>query len=316
MNAKISTPLTVSAGDWLCLVILSVLWGSGFFFTKVAGHEIPPLTLVLARIGLAMPIILALALAARKAVPAPRRWPEFAVMGLFNNAIPFSLIFWSQTHIASGLASILNGTTPLFTLLIAHALTHDDKFSRARITGLAAGFAGVAIMIGPGLLGTLGSDVLAEFACLLAALSYGVAGVYGRRFRNEHLLTVVSGQLTTSFLIMLPVTLVIERPWTLPLPSPTALAATAALAVFSTALAYLFFFRVLARAGATNVMLVTLLIPVSAVLLGTLLLDETLSGNQIAGAAVIGLGLAVIDGRPAGLVATAFRSSRPRGTPV
>lgn len=293
-----SKPLTVTAGDWLSLVILSVMWGSAFFFTKVAGEEIPPITLVFARVGFAAPIIFVLALSLGKPVSTLRRWPEFAVMGLCNNAIPFSLIFWAQTHIASGLASILNGTTPLFTLLIAHFFTHDDKFTPARVIGLVAGFSGVAIMIGPSLLGTLGSDILAELACLLAAFSYGVGGVYGRRFRNEHPLTAASGQLMTSFTIMLPVALLVDRPWTLPLPSPTALAATAALVIFSTVLAYFFFFRVLARAGATNVMLVTLLIPVSAIFLGTILLGETLTENQIAGAAIIGAGLAIIDGRP------------------
>jgi drug/metabolite transporter (DMT)-like permease len=305
-----SRPLTVSAADWLSLGILSILWGSSFFFTKIAVEEIPFLTLVLARIALAAPVILFLAWLTGRAIPGPRRWPAFAVLGLCNNAIPFSLIFWSQTHIASGLASILNATTPLFTLLMAHFLTADDRFSRVRVAGLGVGFAGVTVMIGPGLLGALGTHLYAELACLLAAWCYGVGGIYGRRFRNEHPLTIASGQLITSVLIMTPVVFVADRPWTLALPSQTALAATVALAILSTALAYLFFFRVLASAGATNVMLVTLLIPVSAILLGTLVLGEMLTAAQIAGAGAIALALAIIDGRPAGFLATAFRKRR------
>jgi drug/metabolite transporter (DMT)-like permease len=289
---------SMSAADWLLLVGLSLLWGGSFFFAKIAVLELPPLTVALGRVAIAAAILLTLARATGVALPGTlATWRPYALMGLLNNVIPFTLLFWGQTHIPSGLAAILNATTPLFTVLVAHIWTADEKLNAARIAGLAAGLAGVVVMIGPDVLRDLGANVLAQFACLLAAISYAFAGVYGRRFRGEPVLRVAAGQLTASSIILaLPVAL-IDRPWMLPFPSGKAIAALLALAALSTALGYLFFFRILARAGATNVALVTFLIPVSAILLGTLVLGEQLALGHLVGMAAIALGLAAIDGR-------------------
>jgi drug/metabolite transporter (DMT)-like permease len=289
---------SMSAADWLLLVGLSLLWGGSFFFAKIAVLELPPLTVALGRVAIAAAILLALARATGVALPATfADWRPYALMGLLNNVLPFTLLFWGQTHIPSGLAAILNATTPLFTVLVAHVATADEKLTAPRLAGLTAGLAGVVVMIGPDVLRDLGANVLAQLACLLAAISYAFAGVYGRRFRGEPALRVAAGQLTASSVILvLPVAL-IDRPWMLPLPSHTAIAALVALAALSTALGYLIFFRILARAGATNVSLVTFLIPVSAILLGTLVLGEHLATRHFAGMAAIALGLAAIDGR-------------------
>lgn len=289
-------PRLMSAADWLLLVTLSILWGGSFFFAKIAVAELPPLTVALGRVALAAAGLLLLARIAGVAMPggvAP-----FAVMGLLNNVVPFSLIFWGQTHIPSGLAAILNATTPLFTVLVAHAATADEKLNGGRIAGLLFGFAGVVTMIGPDALQDLGRNVVAQLACLAAALSYGIAGVYGRRFRGEPALRVAAGQLTASTLMLVPLVALIDRPWRLPIPSTTTLGALAGLALLSTALAYVIFFRILARAGATAISLVTFLIPVSAILLGTQLLGEELAARHVAGMIAIALGLAAIDGRP------------------
>jgi drug/metabolite transporter (DMT)-like permease len=289
---------SMSAADWLLLIGLSLLWGGSFFFAKVAVLELPPVTVALGRVAIAAAILLTLARATGVALPATlAAWRPYALMGLLNNVLPFTLLFWGQTHIPSGLAAILNATTPLFTVLVAHVATADEKLNAARLAGLAAGLAGVVVMIGPDVLRDLGANVLAQLACLLAAISYAFAGVYGRRFRGEPALRVAAGQLTASSIILaLPVAL-IDEPWTLPLPSGTAIAALVALAALSTALGYLIFFRILSRAGATNVSLVTFLIPVSAILLGTLVLGEQLAARHFAGMAAIALGLAAIDGR-------------------
>jgi drug/metabolite transporter (DMT)-like permease len=290
--------LTMSAADWALLIVLSILWGGSFFFAKVAVLELPPLTVALGRVALAAAILLALARITTVALPASlAAWRPYALMGLLNNAIPFGLIFWGQTHIPSGLAAILNATTPLFTVVVAHWATTDEKLTFARLAGVVAGLAGVVVMIGPDMLRELGANVFAQLACLGAALSYAFAGVYGRRFRKEPALRVAAGQLTASTLILAPVALVIDRPWTLPSPSLTVIAALVALASLSTALAYLIYFRILARAGATNLLLVTFLIPVSAIMLGTLILGEQLSPRHVVGMAAIALGLAAIDGR-------------------
>ncbi len=289
---------TMSATDWLLLVALSILWGGSFFFGKVAVSEIPPLTVAFGRVAIAAAILVVLARLTGAVLPAGlAAWRPFAVMGLLNNALPFGLILWGQTHIPSGLAAILNATTPLFTVLVAHAVTRDEKLNAARVAGLMFGFCGVVVMIGPDMLRELGANIAAQLACLLAAVSYAFAGVYGRRFRGEPPLRIATGQLVMSSLMLAPLALVLDRPWTLTPPSAAAWAALVALAIVSTALGYLLYFRILARAGATNVLLVTFLIPVSAILLGTLILGEQLAMRHIAGMAAIAAGLAAIDGR-------------------
>ena len=294
MTSQAPASPTMSAADWLLLVTLSILWGGSFFFTKIAVLELPPLTVALGRVAMAAGILIVLARMTGVALPdRMAAWQPYVLMGLLNNAVPFGLIFWGQTHIPSGLAAILNATTPLFTVLVAHWATADAT----RLAGVAAGLLGVTVMIGPDMLRELGANVLGQLAVLLAAVSYAFAGVFGRRFRGEPPLRVAAGQLAGSTLLLAPVAILIERPWTLPPPDAATIAALVALAALSTALAYLIYFRILARAGATNLSLVTFLIPVSAILLGTLVLGEQLAARHLAGMAAIGLGLAAIDGR-------------------
>src|SRR5882724_5418165 len=173
-----STRPTLSAIDCLLLVALSILWGVSFFFAKIAVGELPPLTVALGRVGIAAAALVLLARLMGTALPSGAAWRPFAVMGLINNVVPFGLIFWGQTHIPSGLAAILNATTPLFTVLVAHVATADEKLDAARLTGVAAGLLGVTVMIGPDLLREIGANVWGQLACLLAALSYAFAGVY------------------------------------------------------------------------------------------------------------------------------------------
>lgn len=230
-----------------------------------------------------------------------QQWAAFLGMGFLNNMIPFSLIVWGQTHIGSGLASILNATAPLFTVIIAHCLTKDEKMSGARLIGVVVGFAGVVFKIGPEALQGLGTNTLAQLAVLGAAISYAFAGVFGRRFRSLGMVPLVTatGQVTTSTVILIPLAMMVDRPWMLPMPTLEIIGAVLALALFSTALAYILYFRILATAGATNVLLVTFLIPVSAILLGTTVLGEELDLKHFVGMCLIGMGLAAIDGRPA-----------------
>lgn len=291
--------LSMSGFDWLLLVVLSLLWGAAFFFNKIVVIEIPPLTAALGRVGIAAVFLLVLARVTNVSLSEPlRAWPAFLLLGLLHNVLPFSLILWGQIHIASGLASILNATTPLFTILVAHVATDDDKLTGPRVVGLVAGFLGVVAMIAPDVHQALDANVVAELACLLAALIYGFAGVYARRFKREAPLAIATGQLTASTLILLPVVALVDQPWTLPLPSTTAWAALLGLAILSTALAFIIYFRILTRAGATNALLVTFLVPVSAILLGALILSERLALHHFAGMAAIAIGLAAIDGRP------------------
>ena len=290
---------------WVWLLSLSMLWGGSFFFAKVAIGELGPLTVVFARVALAaLALDIVLATAARSLFRRDAPWRDYFAMGLLNNALPFSLIFWGQTQVASGLASILNATTPLFTLLVAHFLTADEKIDRAKVAALLAGLAGVTLLVGPDVLAG-GSDLWGQLACLAAALSYAFAGVFGRRFRGLGVTPIeaAAGQVTASTVLILPIMLLVDRPWTLPsAPSLTVCAALGGLALLSTALAYVLYFRILAAAGATNLLLVTFLIPLTAILLGAGVLGERLEPRQFAGMALIGVGLAVIDGRIRGLL--------------
>jgi drug/metabolite transporter (DMT)-like permease len=296
----------MSTTDWLLLFLLSLLWGGAFFFGKVAIVEIPPLTLALGRVLIAAAM---LAVFVRTGgLSSSRLWASYIMLGLLQNVIPFGLVFWGQIFIPSSLSSILIATTPLFTVLIAHITTVDDKLTLARLVGLVAGFSGVAIVIGPDLLHEFGMNLAAEVASLLAAVSYAIAGVYGRRFRNAPPLFVSTGQLIASTIILAPAAALIDRPWNLPIPSPVALCSLLALAVFSTALGYLIYFRILSRAGATNVMLVTFLMPVSTILLGILILGEHVTLRHLAGLAIIAVGLAAIDGRAANYLGFTRRS--------
>ncbi len=288
----------MGATEWLLLVLLSGLWGGSFFFYKVLVAALPPVTAVLGRVAVAA-LALNLALLARgEALPRDGlTWRRFLAMGLLNNAVPFTLIAWGEIRIASGLASILNATTPLFGVVAAHWLTADERLTPARGLGVLFGLAGAVVLVGPAV-GDLAGDLPAEAACLAAAGVYALAGIYGRRFRGSPPLTVAAGQVTASTALLLPVALLADRPWTLPLPASGAWAALAGLALASTALAYIVYFRILAAAGATNLLLVTFLLPVSALLLGHLALGEPVTGRALAGMALIGLGLAAIDGRP------------------
>ncbi|AMB43554.1 DMT family transporter [Methylobacterium sp. AMS5] len=291
---------TMSPFEWAMLLGLSVLWGGSFFFAGVALSALPPLTLVVLRVGLAALILNAALPLAGIRLPRGRDvWVAFFGMGLLNNVMPFCLIVWGQTQIASGLAAILNATTPLFTVVVAHLLTSDERMTGNRLAGALTGLLGVAVMIGAAAFADEGRPLLAQLAVLGAALSYALAGVFGRRFQRMGVppLATATGQVTASTLLLLPVALLADRPWTLPMPGATVWGAVLGIAALSTALAYLLYFRLLATAGATNLLLVTFLIPVTAILLGTLVLGESLEVRHIIGMALIGGGLAAIDGR-------------------
>jgi drug/metabolite transporter (DMT)-like permease len=291
---------TMGPAQWAMLLLLSVLWGGSFFFIDVALRELPPLTLVLLRVAGGAAILRGVLRATGAWLPKGAViWRSFFCMALINNVIPFTLLAWGQTHIASGLASILNATTPLWTVLAAQRLTDDEKATPAKLVGVCLGFSGVAVMIGAQALNGAGTATLAEFACLAAPLAYALGGIYGRRFGAMGMapLQTATGQLVAAAAVLLPVAMLVDRPWQLSMPGESTWAAVAALAALSTALAFVLYFRLLAVAGATNLLLVTFLIPVTAIFLGWFVLGENLSPRHFLGIAFIGGGLVAIDGR-------------------
>ena len=274
----------MTSREWALLGLLSLLWGGSFFLIGVAVKELPPLTLVTLRVGLAAALLWASAPFLGVALPrSAKAVATVAVLGFGNCALPFALIAWGQTHLPSGLASILNAATPLFSVLAAHVLTAEEKLSGLKVFGTVAGLAGVAWLIGPDLLTGADANVWAEFAVLAAALAYALSAIFARRVRALGLrpIDVAAGQVTAATLYLAPLALFIDRPWTLPAPSAATIAAVLTIAAFSTALAYVVYFRILAGAGATNVLLVTLLVPATSVILGALFLHERLAATAV-----------------------------------
>ena len=286
--------------EWMLLVLLSVVWGGSFFFNGIALREFPTLSIVTARVGLAALALLFLMKMLGQGIQLNRQiLKAFFGMSFLNNVVPFSLIVWGQQHIASGVASILNATTPLFTMLVAHWFTTDEKINPRRLLGVLTGMGGVGLMMGLDSMESSGFHLLGQSAILLAAFSYGLAGVYGKRFAQLEIppLATATGQLCASSMILIPLTLWIDQPWTMAMPSIEGMGSLLGIALLSTALAYVIYFRLLKTAGATNLLLVTLLIPVSAIILGVFLLDESLEPQHLSGMAVISLGLLIMDGR-------------------
>jgi drug/metabolite transporter (DMT)-like permease len=315
MSQPLTVNPTMSAGQWSLLIVLSILWGGSFFFIAIAVRQLPPITIVALRVLLAAMALLVVTRIMGIALPRQRRvWRAFFGMSLINNVLPFTLLVWAQSHIASGVASILNATTPLFTVVVAHYLTQDEKLTQGRIVGVLLGIAGVSVMIGVTALQSFGVDIVAEGACLLAAVCYALSAVYGRRFKRLGVapLATVTGMVCASSLILVPLALIVDRPWTLPWPGTAAIASVTGLALISTAFAYIIYFRLLAAAGSTNLTLVTFLVPISAMALGIAFLGETLQSRQIAGSMLIGLGIVAIDGR---VWARLCGRSRPDASP-
>ncbi len=283
--------------EWGLIIILSILWGGSFFFVGVAVKEVPPLTIVFSRVGLASIILLGIVYLKGDKMPAsPSLWGGFIILGVLNNLIPFSLIVWGQTHIESGLASILNATTPIFSVVLAHLLTREERLTTNRVSGVLIGWIGVTVLIGIESLKGFGIEVIGQIAVLGAAFSYACAAIYGRRFKDLSPLVVATGMLCSSTIMMTPLALIVDQPWNLS-PSVMTLMALFGLAAISTSLAYIIYFRVLATSGPTNILLVTFLIPLSAILLGVTVLGERLGWNAFVGMGMIFIGLIAIDGR-------------------
>jgi drug/metabolite transporter (DMT)-like permease len=287
----------MAPADWLMLGLLSMLWGGSFLFIAVAVAEVPPVTLVMVRTAIGALILLAVARAGGHRLPRDgASWAGFFLLGFFANLLPFSLIAFGQTVVPAGLASILNATTPLFTVLVLFAV-RGERIGWLKGVGLGLGVAGVALLLAPKLGTGQEARLIGALAILGGSLSYGIGGMVATRFRQLPPAVTSSASLGAAAMMAAPVSLWFDRPWILD-PSLPAIGAVLALGIVSTGLAYLLFYRILNRAGPTNATTVTFLVPVSAILLGALVLGERLDWTAFAGMAVIFTGLAALDGRP------------------
>ena len=282
--------------DWLLLFALSVPWGCSFLFFKVLGAELPPLTIALGRVAIAAAVLgAALAAAGVSIAPFTRHWQDMLLLGLLNNAVPFSLFAWGETLVSSGTASVFNAMAPVLTVLALRAAGLSGPFTWNKWVGVLLGFAGVVVLAGPDAL--VGSNLWGDLACLGAAGCYALGAPVMARLRHLPPSGVAAGQLISSTLILVPAAALVDRPWALPAPSLRAWGALVGLALLSTALAYAVYFRLVARAGPANAMLVTYMVPLTALALGNLVLREPITLNALLGAGVILAGLALLDGR-------------------
>ena len=297
MPIRETTNFPMSSFEWSLLLALSLLWGGAFSLGQIALTELPPFTIVFCRSVIAAIALAAITAVSGQKIPIGRdAWLAFLTLGVLNNLLPFALLLWCQLRIGSGLASVLAATTPLFTVVVAHFFTADEEMTRARVVGVLIGLAGVAIAIGPAV-PRASDNLMAGFAALGAAVCYAFAGVLGRRLRAMPPLPLATGQLAATSLLSLPAALLIEKPWTLALPGWSVLGAVLALALLSTALGYVLFFRLLSSAGAVNASLVSLLVPVTALLLAGTVLGEPLGWGVFAGLGLIFAGLAALNGQ-------------------
>jgi drug/metabolite transporter (DMT)-like permease len=304
---------SMKPSEWGMLMLLSAFWGGSFFFVEIALRDFQPFTIVSLRVTLAaLTLVCAVHLLGLRMPFSLRTWGAYFVMGALNNAIPFSLIVWGQTRIDSGTASILNATTPIFAALMAHILTSDERLATRKFLGVLIGFFGVYIMMKPALQESFNWRGLGQIAILGAAFSYSLAGIFGKRFKDASPVVNSAGMLIGSSMMMLPLAIIVDSPWSLR-PSLEATAAVFGIAVISTAMAYLLYFRILATAGATNVLLVTFLIPISALLLGVWVLGEKIELLEYIGMDCIFMGLIAIDGRALNLIRRRFNKRQEIG---
>jgi len=287
----------MSARNWGLLLVLALLWGSSFFFYKVLVAVLPPITVVLGRLGFAALALNLWLWAQGQSIPLDRRsCLRFLLLGFLNCSFPFVLIAWSETRITSGMASILSATTPIFMMAVAHWATEDEKLSPGKALGIALGLLGVIVLVGPTAFHGA-SAVWGQLAVIGSSCLYGLGGVYSRRFTDMTPLVAATGQITGAAILLIPASLLIDHPWTLPLPDAQVWGSLFAIALVNTALAYVLYFRMVANVGVTYISLVTLLIPVIALWLGAVFLGENITLQALAGMAIIALGLAATDGR-------------------
>lgn len=284
------------------LVLLGSVWGASYLFIKVAVGVFPPVTLVAGRVILASIASWLILVSRHIGLPRDRAaWTSFAVMGILNGAIPYTLITWGEQHIDSGLAAILIAAAPIFTVIFAQVFLHDEKLTLAKGLGILLGFLGVAVMIGPDALAGARDSLLGSLAVVAAAVSYGAAFIWARlRMKGVQPMAATTGQLIMASLYMLPIVLLVDRPWTLSLaPTGDTLAAVLSLltlAIVGTSLAYLVYYWLVREVGATGASLVTYISPFTGLTWGALFLGERLTVAALAGFALLLLGLALING--------------------
>jgi drug/metabolite transporter (DMT)-like permease len=296
---KAGAPLRLGATEWGLMALQSMLWGSSYFFIAIVQPELPAFTIAALRTLPAAAALLLIVLPLGYRLPATLpEWRLFIAFSACNTVLPFLLIVWGQARATGGMAAILNATAPLFGIFLAHLFTHDEKLSWNKVAGILVGIAGVGILVGWDAAAGQSADLMARLALIAAPFCYVLANIFVRRRLGQYPPFVIAAmQMVGAMFVAFPLALAIDQPWALPAPSLQALGAIVGMGVLGSAFASLCHFTVLQRAGATNASLVTLVMPLTPILLGGVFLGEQLSARDMAGALVIAAALIIIDGR-------------------
>lgn len=288
----------MSPGDWAMMGLCAIFWGSAYTFNKITIAEIPVLTVTGVRLTIAAAFLYGLARLSGVAVPKPgKAWLPFFVFTLFSNVFPFLFVLYGQKSTASGLAAVLGATTPLFLIILAHYFTQDERIMPRKLVGVIIGLIGVAIVVGSSVFAGWTQSLEGKLALVFAAFLYAVGAIYSKRLAKYPPVVISTLQMTSGAILIVPTLLIIDRPWEIARPSTFAIGSLVATAIFSSALASYTYFRVFNRAGAVNAMLVTLLVPVTPLIIGAIAFGERLLLREAIGALVIGGALVIVDGR-------------------
>jgi drug/metabolite transporter (DMT)-like permease len=276
------------------LVLLATLWGGSYTFIKLGVATIPPVTLIAGRTLIAG--LLLLVIMGARGIRLPRdaaTWRRFLFQACLNNVIPWTLIAWAERSVDAGLATILNSTSPIFTFFLTLMIAHQDRPTFRKLFGVVAGMAGICLIIGTQALHGLGEQLVAQMAIVVATLCYAGGAVFSRGFKGLDPMAPAAGSLLCGAAILLPISVFVERPWTL-MPSSTSVLALLALAVFSTAIAFVIYFRLIQTLGSVGTTAQAYLRVPIGVALGVLLLGERLSPTAWIGLACVVVGVAAM----------------------
>lgn len=294
MTLAIETPRSRNATNLALLLLLATLWGAAYTLVKVGVETIPPLTLIAARTLIAGGILLAIMRLRGIVMPRdPAVWKRFMIQACLNSVVPFTLIAYAERHVGAGLATILGSNAPIFAFLLALLFVRHERPTLRQSFGVAAGLTGICLVVGVDALNGLGQDVIAQLALVLSAVMFGAAALFGRNFNGLDSMVPAAGSMICGAIILTPLSLIVDRPWTLT-PSQASIAALLALAVFSTAIAFVIYFRLIQTLGSVGATAQAYLRVPIGVALGVVFLGETLSPTVWIGLICVIVGIAAM----------------------
>jgi drug/metabolite transporter (DMT)-like permease len=294
MTIASDAPRPTYATNLALLLALATLWGASYTFIKIGVATIPPVTLIAARTLIAGGLLLAVMHWRGIAMPRdPAVWRRFLIQACLNSVVPFTLIAWAERHVDAGLATILGSNAPIFAFLLTLLFARHERPTLRQSFGVGMGLVGICLVVGINALSGLGQEVVAQLALVLAAMTFGAAAIFGRNFSGLDSIVPAAGSMVCGAILLAPLSLIVDRPWTLS-PSMDSVLALLGLSVFSTALAFVIYFRLIQTLGPVGATAQAYLRVPIGVALSAILLGETLSPSAWAGLVCVIVGIAAM----------------------